>query len=219
MLSILGLALRVHFFKREKTGSSPRAVSHRAYQLLSIGNLRSWIFLSSVFVAAQAIYPFVVSLHAVAIGLSAFEAGWLLAAFAIGTFVSRFFTPLLTKYFRAHITLMVALIMSAAVYSLIPFVQDIRVLTVLSCALALPLGVGVPITLVMIYESAPDGRVNESIGLSMAANNLLQTIFPLILGVSVASFGVAPMVLVFAVSMVAAALLSTWHRESLTERD
>jgi DHA1 family multidrug resistance protein-like MFS transporter len=219
LLSILGIALRVHFFKRERTGASPRAVSPRAYQLLSIGSLRSWILLSSAFVSAQAIYPFVVSLHTVAIGLSAIEAGWLLAAFAVGTFVSRFFTPLLTKHFKARIILTVALILSALIYALIPFVQDIRLLSALSCALALPLGVGAPVSLVMIYESAPEGRVNESIGLSMAVNNLLQTLFPLILGGAVASFGVAPMVLAFAAAMVAAALLNARQRQSPAERD
>lgn len=219
LLSITVVGLGFHYFKREKVGLGPRAVTRRTYQLLSLRSLRSWIFMSSAFIAAQSIYPFVVSIYAVEIGLPPIQAGWLLGAFAIGTFVSRFFTPLLTRYFRAGVTLVVALIMSAIIYALIPFVQDICSLSALSFGLALPLGIGVPVSLAMIYDSAPEGRVNESVGLSMTVNNLLQTLFPLILGMSVSRLGVAPMVLVFAVAMAAFAFITAGRSLRQIDRD
>lgn len=185
LLSMSALGLRWHLFKSERVTVSPSAVDRRAYKLFSIPSLRSWIFICSVFVAAQSIYPFVISLYAVEIGLPVVHASWSMGAFAIGTCVSRFFGLLLAQRFEARSILKIALIMGALLYAVLPFVHDIYVLSVLSCAVAMPLGIGVPIALVMIYESAPQGRVNESVGLSMSMNNLLQTVLPLLFGISV----------------------------------
>ena len=175
--------------------------------MLLIGRLRSWVFISSIFAGVQAVYPFVISLYAVQIGMSAIRASWLLGAFAVGVFISRFFTPLVTRLFKAPSIIKTALSIGAVTYVLIPFVRDIYILNSLSCILGIALGIGIPIALVMIYDAAPDGRVNESVGLSMSANNLLQTIFPLVLGLSATQFGVAPMVLGIALVMITAALL------------
>ncbi|WP_241792082.1 hypothetical protein [Pseudomonas putida] len=53
----------------------------------------------------------------------------------------------------------------------------------------------------MIYEAAPVGQVNESVGLSMSLNSLLQTILPLLFGVFASRYGLTPMVLLFALAM------------------
>ncbi|MNZ68117.1 Major Facilitator Superfamily protein [compost metagenome] len=207
LLSIGVVLLGWHYFRHEKSMSLPEKGKPRAYQLLAIRNLRGWILINSVFVAAVSFFPFIVSLHTVEIGFSAVQASWLLGSFSVGIFVSRVCTPLVTRRFSASKILITALIVSAMLYILIPFTSDIYRLCVLSFALGLPLGAGVPIALVMIYETAPEGRVNESVGLSMSVNNLLLTILPLLLGVSVTHFGIAPMVILWALAMIASAFL------------
>lgn len=208
LLSITVLALRWHHFKFEKAGVKPEVINQKAYQLLSIGPLRSWIFISSIFVAAQCIFPFVVSLYAMEIGLTAVRASWLLGAFAAGVFVSRFCTPWVTRRFTAKHILKSALVLSAITYVVIPLTHDIYALIALSCLLGMPLGIGVPIALVMIYDAAPPGRVNESVGLSMSVNNLLQTVLPLTLGIAISRFGIAPMAWVIALGMIATAVFA-----------
>lgn len=208
LVSIVAIGLRIHHFRHERRAPAARPTRQGIYPLLRIPGLMVWILVSSLFFAAQTIFPFVVSLHAVANGISPIDAGWLLGAFAGGAFVSRFFTPVLTRYARPRTVLVAAMIIGAAIYAVIPFAHHVVTLSVLSCALGMPLGVGVPVSLAMIYDAAPADRVNESVGLSMTVNNCLQTIFPLVLGAFVHTFGIAPMVLAFSLLMMSCAVLS-----------
>ncbi|MCI1025834.1 MFS transporter [Pseudomonas putida] len=209
VLSILAISLRQHHFRHERRGPVERVARQGIYPLLRVPGLMVWILVSSLFFAAQTIFPFVISLHAVANGISPIEAGWLLGAFAGGAFISRFFTPVLTRYARPRPTLVVAMILGAAIYAVIPFAHQVVTLSALSLLLGMPLGVGVPVSLAMIYDTAPAERVNESVGLSMTVNNCLQTIFPLALGALVHTFGVAPMVLAFSLIMLGCAAISS----------
>ncbi|WP_085704687.1 MFS transporter [Pseudomonas sp. B8(2017)] len=208
VLSILAIGLRLHHFKHERRGPLVRLARQGIYPLLRVPGLMVWILVSSLFFAAQTIFPFVISLHAVANGISPIEAGWLLGAFAGGAFISRFFTPVLTRYARPRPTLVVAMIIGAVIYAVIPFAHQVVTLSVLSLLLGMPLGVGVPVSLAMIYDAAPAERVNESVGLSMTVNNCLQTVFPLALGALVHTFGIAPMVLAFSLIMMGCAAVS-----------
>lgn len=208
VLSILGTVAVTHHFRRDSEKGLPAQSGRRAYDLLKHADLRLWILISSIFTANQTLYPFLMSLHAVEVGLTASQAGWMLGAFALGTLTSRFFTPVLVKRFRPDITLVVALIFAVSLYALIPLARDTYALAILSAGLGLPLGVGAPVSLAIIYETAPEGRVNESLGISMAVNNLLQTIFPLLMGAMAADMGTSPMVWGWAVVMACAAIIT-----------
>ncbi|MDZ3992237.1 hypothetical protein PspTeo4_15840 [Pseudomonas sp. Teo4] len=207
LISLAVLALGGHLFQHKRRQGTASKASRPARMLLAQADLRGWILISSVFVAAQSIYPFVLSLHISQVGLGALEAGWILGAFAVGTFVSRLCTPLLTRRFEIKSTLKGAVVAGALVYGVMPWVRDPLLLAALSWLLALPLGVGVPVALAMIYDAAPSGQVNESVGLSMSLNNLVQTILPLLFGVFASHYGVTPMVLVFALAMLLCGLL------------
>lgn len=197
--ALLGIQLLPHFYARQTQdpGTAPQA--RRAYDLLKVGDLRLWILVSSVFTANQTLYPFILSLHAAQVGLAASQAGWVVGAFAFGSLTSRFFTPLLIQYVNPHATLVLALAVAAAVYAMIPVAHDMPSLMLLSAALGLPLGVGTPVSLALIYEVAPPARVNEALGISMSVNNLLQTLFPMLVGVLASALGIAPLVWVWSV--------------------
>nr|WP_277819034.1 MFS transporter [Pseudomonas putida] len=80
LISLVVLALGWHMFLHENR-QAPTAKSARPTRLLlAHAELRTWILISSVFVAAQSIYPFVLSLHISQVGLGALEAGWILGA-------------------------------------------------------------------------------------------------------------------------------------------
>jgi MFS transporter, DHA1 family, multidrug resistance protein len=50
--------------------------------------------------------------------------------------------------------------------------------------------------------------MNESVGLSMALTNFLQTISPLALGLAVTGMGLAPMIWILALGMVGASIMA-----------
>ncbi|AHD17236.1 hypothetical protein C163_13015 [Pseudomonas sp. FGI182] len=206
VLSIVGIRKLPHFYTRERQGAANASAPRKSYDLLGIGDLRLWIVISSVFTANQTLFPFILSMHAAQIGLPASQAGWMLGAFAFGTLTSRFFTPLLIKRVSPNMILILALIAAAGVYAVIPLAHHTTSLITLSGVLGLPLGVGAPVSLALIYDVAPASRVNEALGISMSVNNLLQTVFPMIIGVAATGLGVASMVWVWALIIMASAV-------------
>ncbi|MEN5215100.1 MFS transporter [Pseudomonas pudica] len=208
-LSIATLGTGQHFYRTQRELRSSEVSKQPFYQLLGNKQLRTWVLFCSIFSAAQTLFPFVVSLYAMQIGLSAVQASSMVGAFALGSLLSRLSIGVLMRCFTARTLLKMTLVLGALLYAMIPLVRDVQVLYGLSGLLAIPLAIGVPVGLAMIYEAAPQGRVNECVGLSMSLNSLLQTVLPLIMGLSAAQFGIAPMVWVFAASMVLGASMRT----------
>ena len=196
-----------HFYQTQPVAPKVDVARRPFLQLLGNQRLRTWVLFCGIFSAAQTLFPFVISLYATQIGLTAVQAGAMVGAFALGSLLSRLSIGVLMRCFTARTLLRINLLLGAALYAVIPLATDVQLLYLISGLLAVPLAIGVPVGLAMIYEAAPSGRVNECVGLSMSLNSLLQTVLPLVMGLSAAHFGIAPMVLVFAGCMVLCALL------------
>ena len=100
-----------------------------------------------------------------------------------------------------------SLLLGAALYAALPLAQLFWPLMLISGCLGLTLGLGVPISLNLIYEAAPQGRSNEAVGLSQMLTNLQQTVLPLLLGVIAAGSGEAAMIWMISAIMLATAAL------------
>ncbi|RQP04111.1 MAG: MFS transporter [Paracoccus sp. BP8] len=206
-LSFLVLATPWHNFSRWPTENRPAAAG-RTRELWAVPGLGKWLLTLGVFGGVQAIYPFVLSLHVVAQGLSAADAGMMLGAFAIGSLVSRMTVGLVTRWLRGPLVVTLALIGGGLAYAALPFMQTLLPLMTLSAAMGFAIGLGSPIVLALIYDTAPPARVNESIGLGMAITNLLQTALPLTLGLVASGLGIGAMVWALAFAMLVCAALT-----------
>lgn len=193
LLSIAAVALPIHNYRSEPSQARKEAAPGGSLDLLRQPKLRKWILISSVFSASQTIFPLIVSLHAVDVGLSASRAGLVLGAFALGTVVSRLCIGLIGRAVRAQIALTLALLAGAAVYATLPLARELTSLMPLAGLLGLPLGIGVPISLNLIYDAAPQHRLNEAVGLCMSVTNFFQMVVPLALGFVASGLGVAAM--------------------------
>lgn len=207
VVSVGMIALRLHNFTRTPKGGTEPPAPGRTAELLRLPDLRRWVVVSSLFSAVMTILPFILSLHALATGISAAQAGLLLGAYSIGALISRASIGIATRLFRAPVILIGALLSGGAIYAALPFVHAFQPLAVLCLVLGLALGIGVPIALSLIYAAAPPDRVNESVGLTMALTNFLQTSLPLALGVLASSLGVGPMAWTLTAAMLAVAVL------------
>ncbi len=194
MLSIAAVtALPVHNYRREPKQPQAEAPTGGGLELFRMAKLRRWILVSSVFSASQTIFPLIVSLHAVEIGLSASRAGLVLGAFALGTVISRLCVGRVGKMARPPVALTFALLAGAVIYAGFTLARDLTTLLPLAALLGLPLGIGVPISLNLIYDAAPQHRLNEAVGLCMSVTNFFQMVVPLSLGFVASGFGVAAM--------------------------
>jgi MFS family permease len=104
--------------------------------------------------------------------------------------------------------LVASIFIAAATYLLFPLVESGIVLGVFAFLLGLGTGCGQPLTLMMIYARAPEGRSGEALGLRMTINNLTHIVVPLFFGTIGTAFGVAPVFLANAVMLGAGGMIS-----------
>ena len=206
--SILCTVPPFHNFRRNVRPLRKPELRGGTFGLFRFPELRRWLVVGSVFSAVLTFVPFVVSLHASTISISTTKAGLVLGAFAVGTVVSRFSVSLLTRLLSAPVILSVALVAGAFSYAALPLMQQFYPLMGVSFVLGVTIGLGVPISLALIYAEAPTGRINESVGLCMALTNLLQTASPLALGFATPRLGLAPMIGILALGMIVTSIFA-----------
>lgn len=204
---VLIVLTRFHLFA-SVAGPAETPVTGGSFTLIRIRELRHWIIVYSVFSAAHTLFPFVLSLHAVEIGMRASQAGLALGAVAVGSMIARAGASFLATRIHAPRLLAVGLIFAALAYGVLPMTHSWAWLLPLCLALGLSLGIGTPIVTALIYGAAPDGRLNESLGLAMSLTNFLQLATPLGFGLVASTLGVASMMWLVAACLLAAGGMS-----------
>jgi len=143
-----------------------------------------------------------------AIGLSASAIGMVLAMFAAAAFIVRTILPQIVKRFGEEQVLIGSIFIAAGTYLLFPLVESGLLLGAIAFLLGLGTGCGQPLTLMMIYARAPEGRSGEALGLRMTINNLTHIAVPLFFGAVGTAFGVAPVFIANAAMLSVGGLLS-----------
>lgn len=179
-----------------------------AVGLLSNPPLRRTLITSGIILTAIDLFQFYMPIYGHAIGLSASAIGMVLAMFAVAAFIVRTILPQIVKRFGEEQVLIGSIFIASATYLLFPLVESGIVLGIIAFLLGLGTGCGQPLTLMMIYARAPEGRSGEALGLRMTINNLTHIVVPLFFGTLGTAFGVTPVFLANAAMLGAGGLLS-----------
>jgi MFS family permease len=191
--------------------SGARAKSEEAgyaVGLLSNPPLRRTLITSGIILAAIDLFQFYMPIYGHAIGLSASAIGMVLAMFAAAAFIVRTILPQIVAHFGEEPVLIGSIFIAAGTYLLFPLVESGILLGAIAFLLGLGTGCGQPLTLMMIYARAPEGRSGEALGLRMTINNLTHIVVPLFFGTLGTAFGVTPVFLANAVMLGASGMLS-----------
>ena len=179
-----------------------------AVGLLSNVPLRRTLITSGIMLTAIDLFQFYMPVYGHAIGLSASAIGMVLAMFAAASFIVRIVMPRLVERFSEEQVLTGSIFIASATYMLFPLVESGLVLAAISFLLGLGTGCGQPLTLMMIYARAPEGRSGEALGLRMAINNVTHIAVPLFFGAVGTAFGVTPVFLANAFMLGAGGFIS-----------
>lgn len=179
-----------------------------AVGLLSNPPLRRTLITSGIILAAIDLFQFYMPIYGHAIGLSASAIGMVLAMFAAAAFIVRTILPQIVARFGEEQVLIGSIFIAAGTYLLFPLVESGILLGAIAFLLGLGTGCGQPLTLMMIYARAPEGRSGEALGLRMTINNLTHIVVPLFFGTLGTAFGVTPVFLANAVMLGASGMLS-----------
>lgn len=203
---MFGARRRLAALRGGKSKNSEEAV----YAVGLLGNvpLRRTLITSGIILTAIDLFQFYMPIYGHTIGLSASTIGMVLAMFAAASFLVRIIMPRLVDRFGEEPVLTASIFIAAATYLLFPLVESGLLLAAIAFLLGMGTGCGQPLTLMMIYARAPEGRSGEALGLRMAINNLTHLTVPLLFGAIGTAFGVAPVFLANAAMLAASGTLS-----------
>jgi len=138
------------------------------------------------------LFQFFIPIYGHSIGLSASAIGVVLAAFAAASFVVRLFLARLVKAVPGDRLLEWTFYLGMAAYVLVPFCGNAVALSAVSFFFGLGMGIGTPLTVILMYERTVEGRAGQTMGLRLTANNLVRAAGPLAFGAVASAVGLAP---------------------------
>ena len=195
---------------RSELGKGQVKEEHAAYgsNLLSNKPLRRTLITAAIILTGTDLFQFYMPIYGHSIGLSASTIGMILGTFAIAAFVVRLAMTRMIKRLGADTLLVGSLFIGAASYLAFPLFENAYLLAAVAFVLGLGLGCSQPLSLMLIYDRAPQGRSGEALGLRHAINNFMHIAIPLFFGSLGTVFGVAPVFLANAAIMAAGGVIS-----------
>lgn len=196
LLAILpaGSVVFLLFFARAlpRAAAEAKPEQHRTMDLVRNVSLRRALIASGIIETGGELYNFYMPIYGHSLGLSASLIGIIIGTFAIAVMLARFLMPSLARRSSEETVLFGSLSLAAAACVLFPFVSNVYMLAAISFMLGLGLGCCSPLSMIIIYNRAPDGRSGEAIGLRQSVNKLTEALVPLVFGTLSTAFGLGP---------------------------
>jgi predicted MFS family arabinose efflux permease len=179
-----------------------------AFDLLAIPALRRTLIMSGVALTGIELFSFYLPVYGRAIGLAPSSIGMVLSCYAVAGFMVRTFMDRLARRYTEIGVLTGSLFLAALAYASLPALHEAVLLGLAAFTLGLALGSAQPLTIILTYNQAPEGRSGEALGLRIMANKVTQIGVPLMFGGLGAAMGAAPVFLATAAFLFVAGLLS-----------
>lgn len=190
-----------------------------AFDLLAIPGLRRTLIMSGVTLTGIELFSFYLPIYGRSIGLAPSAIGMILSSYAVAGFIVRIAMHRLANRFTEVGVLSGSLFIAAVAYLAVPSLADAIVLAVAAFVLGLGLGSAQPLTIILTYNHAPQGRAGEALGLRLMVNKVTQIGVPLAFGGLGAALGAAPVFLSTGVFLLAGGVLSLKDLRSRARRD
>ena len=191
-LAVVLLALSFGHRMPARGGQAEERSEGRALDLLKGAPLRRTLFMSGVALTGIELFSFYMPIYGRSIGLSASGIGLVLSAYAAAAFVVRLLMQSLARRYSETGVLTASLFVAAATYALFPLLTGVPMLVLTAFLLGLGLGSAQPLTIMLTYHHAPEGRSGEALGMRLTVNKITQISIPIVFGGIGTVFGLAP---------------------------
>lgn len=158
-------------------------------ELLGLPGMRRLLFVNYLMSASWDLHAFVVPVLGHERGFSATAIGLILGSFATAVAAVRFVIPFLSHRLREHQVLAGAMMFTAAVFAVYPFVQPAWLMALCAAALGLALGAVNPMIMTSLHHLTPSDRHGEAIALRSMTINSSSALMPLLFGATGAAVG------------------------------
>ena len=161
------------------------------------------------------LFQFYLPIYAHSIGLSASAIGAVLATLAIAAFVVRLFLARLVKQVPGRTLLVSVFVMGAIGYALVPLSSNAIVLGIIAFVFGLGMGIGIPLTVILMFANSVEGRSGQTLGLRLTANNLVRVGGPIMAGAIGSALGLASVFWIVAAILAGGGVLArSWRGKS-----
>lgn len=194
LLGILSLSsiLLIFSLRKDKVVTYTKeeeSYNSSAFSLLQSKYLRSAILMSVIVLFAKEIFIAYFPLYANEIGYSSSTIGFIISVHTVAAIIIRFFMGYLLKRFSQEVLVFFLIIFSIVNLLIIPLIDNVVLITLLSFLLGLGLGLGQPLSIAVTIYALADEKVGEGLGLRITFNRLTQVIAPVTLGGIATVFG------------------------------
>lgn len=157
------------------------------------------------------LFQFYLPIHGHAIGLSASAIGTVLSTLAVAAFIVRNFLARLAEKYPGEKLLLWVFLTGALGFALVPFAENAWVLGAIAFLFGLGMGIGIPLTVIMMFANSAEGRSGRTLGLRLTVNNAVRMSGPMAFGAVGTLVGVSGVFWILAGVMVLGAGLARWQ--------
>lgn len=189
---------------------TPGATKGRAWDLLREPMMRRLMLVNWLLSSCWDVHTFVVPVLGHERGLSASAIGAILGGFALAATAVRVALPLLAAHLHEWVVVTTAMLVTAVLFAIYPFMPDALMMGLCSVLLGLSLGSVQPMIMSTLHQITPEARHGEALGFRMMAINGSSVLMPMLFGSAGAVMGVSLVFWTVGVS-VAAGARSAWR--------
>ena len=174
--------------------------------------MRTYIVLAALG-AAWDVFNVLMPVYGSRLGFSASQIGILFGTLTAGIFLVRIVLPSLYRLVTGWQLLLLSLSVAGLCYLGLPVANSMAGLLPLVFLLGAALGAQLPVSIALLFETAPKDRAAEAFGLRVTLVTASQTSLPLVAGVLGTAVGLAPVFVAAALGLLATAWCtrSQWH--------
>jgi MFS family permease len=199
-------------FIREVRGG-PRVKSEEEQAVLSaslLANpvLRRTLIASAMAVTGQDLFQFYMPIYGHSVGLSASAIGVVLGMFGIAAFFVRMWLPVFVKRWGPDAVFGMSLYLSGAAFLMFPLFTSAFMLSMVAFLIGLGMGCAQPVTLMLVYSRAPEGRSGEALGMRITINQITHIVVPIVFGTLGSIFGVGAVFVINALIQAGGSMLN-----------
>lgn len=170
---------------------APGSAQPNAWDLLREPTFRRLMLVNWFLSSCWDVHTFVVPVLGFEKGISASVIGSILGAFAVAAAAIRMVMPLLAAHLREWRVLVGAMLMTAVLFGVYPFMGTALGMGVCSVLLGFALGTVQPMIMSMLHQITPQERHGEALGLRLMAINASSVVMPVLFGTLGAVIGIA----------------------------
>jgi len=176
----------------------------------ALGNREIWRMLvtSGMVQLGYDLFQFYLPIYGHSIGLSASAIGAVLATLAAAAFIVRLFLARLLKRMPGEALLAWVFGMGAIGFALVPLSGNAVMLGLIAFIFGLGMGIGIPLTVILMFSQSAEGRSGQTLGLRLTANNFVRVTGPIVFGAVGSAFGLPAVFWIVAAILASGGLLS-----------